>query len=160
MIVVTIRVCVRVGVFDRQSKKRFQSGNNIYGESNGNIWVWLVSISGDEFVVTANAPYNNLNGANYGHVCVHTFDYNSRNFVQCGNRIYGDAKWDDELISLVQTLYCTTIEIGAPNNDGHIYHSRYLFIFISNENTVRFSVVRIRRYIMFWCSYICGWAVC
>ena len=99
-----------------------QLGDDINGESNGDLSGWSVSLSNDGYIVAIGAINNDgntkNNADNRGHVRVYNFDYENNVWNQRGIDIDGEISGDVSGFSVSLSDNGNIVAIGATSNDG------------------------------------------
>ena len=80
-----------VRIYNSQSGNWIQIGNDIDGETNGDMSGWSVSLSSDGTIVAIGAPYNYGNGTDAGHVRVYSCTVSINNIEDIYMAIYSHA---------------------------------------------------------------------
>ncbi len=104
-----------VRVFQFNSGKWEQIGNDIDGENLGDQSGNSVSLSSDGSIVAIGADFSQDNGSESGHVRV--FEYNSGSWSQIGMDIIGQAPVDHFGASVSLSADGKTLAVGAPGHD-------------------------------------------
>ena len=103
-----------VRVFEYNGSFWVQLGNDINGESTGDLFGGSVSISADGETVAVGARFNDDGANNVGHVCV--FRFNGVNWYQIGSDINGENGGDLSGSSVGLSSDGNRVVIGAPKN--------------------------------------------
>lgn len=105
-----------------------QIGNDINGESAGDVFGRTVSLSSDGNVLAIGAPNNDgANGSNSGHVRVYTNIAGT--WTQIGDDIEGESGSDSSGFALSLSSDGNVVAIGAHQNDGNGFNSGHVRIF-------------------------------
>jgi hypothetical protein len=104
-----------------------QRGDDIDGESAYGQLGKSVSIAADGQTVAVGAPYNDNSGEYLGHVRM--FDWNGTAWVQRGDDIDGEAKYDEFGISVSLAADGQAVAVGAPFSDGSAFMSGHVRVF-------------------------------
>jgi uncharacterized repeat protein (TIGR01451 family) len=94
-----------------------QVGDDINGESSGDLSGYSVAISDDGSIVAIGAPNNSVNGPYSGHVRV--FQNTQGVWTQIGDDIEGEASEDSFGISVALNSDGSTLAVGGWSNDGN-----------------------------------------
>ena len=99
---------------------QYRIGQDIYGESSGDVSGRTVSVSNNGSIVAVGAEYNNGNGIMSGHVRIYQLDSISLSWIQLGQDIDGEAAYDmsGSFKGLSVNADGTRVAIGAPYNDA------------------------------------------
>ena len=107
-----------------------QRGLDLDGEAADDNSGRSVSLSSDGTVVAIGADRNDANGSNSGHTRIYT--WNGTNWVQRGNDIYGEERYDYSGRSVSLSSDGTVVAIGAYDNDGNGSNSGHTRIYAWN----------------------------
>ncbi|KAL3808546.1 hypothetical protein ACHAXA_011801 [Cyclostephanos tholiformis] len=128
-----VRVYSQVGDIDLGTDNWKQIGQDIFGEANGDMFGYSVSISEDGKTIAIGAPYNDgSDGADSGHVRMYRLSDDGTTWVKIGQDIDGAAADDEFGRSVSLSADGLTVAIGAPYNDSN-----------GNVNSGRVNVYRI-----------------
>ncbi|TNF70247.1 MAG: DUF4347 domain-containing protein [Gammaproteobacteria bacterium] len=116
-----------VQVYDWNGSAWVQAGVDIDGEAAQDRSGLEVSLSSDGNRLAINAPQNDGNGGNSGHVRI--YDWNGFTWVQAGVDIDGEAAGDSLGASVVLSNDGNRVAIGASKNDGNGTDSGHLRIY-------------------------------
>jgi hypothetical protein len=111
-----------------------QLGEDINGESSGDLSGSSVSINSDGTIVAIGARSNDGNGIQSGHTRV--YQYNETEWVQLGEDIYGENAEDNSGYSVSINGDGTIVAIGANMNDGNGNSSGHTRIYKYNGTTM------------------------
>jgi len=125
---------VRVFQFSEENNTWIQLGGDIDGEAASDYFGSSVSLSQDGSRVAIGGYGNDGNGINTGHARV--FELNdSRNWVQLGGEIDGEAVSDGSGRSISISSDGAKVAIGATGNDDNGSNSGHVRIFELNESS-------------------------
>ncbi|TBV26590.1 hypothetical protein DMZ43_05870 [Meridianimaribacter sp. CL38] len=100
-----------VRVYENQSGNWVQIGQDIDGDDSEDEFGWSVSLSSDGSILAAGARSNDGNGLNSGQVRI--YEFQSGNWVQIGQDIYGDGYSKGTGYSLSLSADGSIIAIGG-----------------------------------------------
>ena len=108
---------VTIGNHFMQAQSWYQLGNDIDGESSGDISGNAVSFSDDGQIVAIAALGNGGINASIGHARVYKWDDENDLWTQMGQDIDGEAEGDEFGVSIALSGDGTTVAIGSIYND-------------------------------------------
>jgi ribose 5-phosphate isomerase RpiB len=120
---------VRVYAWDPTSANYIQRGDDINGEAESDSSGISVSLSDDGNVLAIGAPYNDGNGADFGHVRVYAWDTTSANYIQRGDDINGEAECDESGWSVSLSYDGNVLAIGAQFNGENGAYSGHVRVY-------------------------------
>ena len=112
-----------------------QIGRAIDGEAKGDYSGSSISLSSDGRRVAIGAPFNDGNGDNSGHVRI--YQELNRSWIQVGDDIDGEAKFDKSGQSVSLSSDGRRIAIGAPGSSGNGVNSGHVRIYEERGGTWR-----------------------
>jgi len=122
-----------VRVYQNISGTWTQIGNNIIGESPGDLSGQSIDISDDGSIVAIGAPVNSGNGNKSGHVRI--FKNISGNWTQIGSDIDGRNAEDKSGTSVALSANGEIVAIGSPNSSENILGSGHVRVFKNISGT-------------------------
>ena len=123
----------KVKIYEWLGGNWLQKGSDILGEAIGDSFGYSMTLSSDGTHVVTGATRNNGNGANSGHVQIHTFT--NGDWVQVGDDINGENADDYSGTSVDISSDGSRIAIGAYAGDGPAMDSGNVRIFEWMNNT-------------------------
>jgi hypothetical protein len=104
-----------------------QTGQDIFGDEDGDEFGYSVSLSGDGLTIAVGAAWDGeMNGENSGSVSVYQMEESESNWIQIGDDIDGEAADDESGLIVSLSADGNKVAIGSPYNDvndswtGHV----------------------------------------
>ena len=108
-------------------------GNDIDGEAAYNLFGHGLAMSYDGSRVAIGAIGNDGCGIDSGHTRIYEYDAASKDWIQLGNDIDGEARSDQSGWSVSMSYDGSRVAIGARNNDGNGSNSGHTRIYEYHE---------------------------
>jgi hypothetical protein len=120
-----------VSVYEYDNTTWNQLGSDIYGESDGELSGYSVSLSSNGKIVAIGARNNNGSGNNSGRVHIHKYD--GMNWIQLGHDIDGESMGDLSGTSVSLSSNGEIVAIGAELNNGNGVQSGHVRVYKYND---------------------------
>ena len=117
----------RVRIYSWNGSNWTQVGDDIYGEEEGDLCGYSLSLSSDGQKVAIGSPFNSGNGNNSGHVRI--YNWSGSAWVQLGDEINGEEEGDLHGYSVSTSNNGLSVAIGAPHIDQNEVSSGYVQIY-------------------------------